>query len=272
MQRPFITFTSDLSPQSEGIGLMHGVVVPILPEARIVHLAHGLPSFQLSSAARALEAVYHLPVGYHVCVVAPGVGKNRRGLIIKVRRGDFLIGPDNGVLLPAAAVLGGIEKVVLIADSDYIRQPVSPVFHGRDVYAPIAAHLARGVSMDECGSSLDPKILHPAPYGEAMLDKNVWQAQIIHVNHYGNCQLNISEKQWQAFAPAFGDSIGVQFEKRKVIRLEYHLAFGEVVEGQPLAYIDELNRLSFAVNLGSFAEEYESEIGDSCLVWKGIEK
>jgi len=264
-----LTITSDLGAQTEGIGAMHGVVIGIDPDIRIVDLAHGLPSFKLSSAARTLEAVRHLPVGYHVCVVAPGVGTERRGIILKVRRGDYLIGPDNGVLLPAAHVLGGIEKAVLIKNEKFMNQPVSPVFHGRDVYAPVAAHLARGINIDEFGEKTEISQLHEAPYKDAVLDNEVWQAHVIHVNSYGNCQLNISREQWQGFLSAVGEAVGVQFKGKEVIRVEYQNAFGDVKEDQPLIYIDELERISLALNLGNFAEEHEVAIGHSCIVWKG---
>ena len=114
MKKPFITLTSDFGVQSQGIGIMEAVALGINPDAHVVHLMHGLPDFDLFYAARTMETINYLPVGFHVCVVDPGVGTKRKPIIIKTGRGDYLIGPDNGVLLPATRFLGGIKKVVEI--------------------------------------------------------------------------------------------------------------------------------------------------------------
>ena len=132
MKKPFITLTSDFEVQTQGIGIMQAVALEINPNAHVIHLMHGLPDFNLFYAARTMETVNYMPVGYHVCVVDPGVGTKRKPIIIKVGRGDYLIGPDNGVLIPATRFLGGIKKVVEITNERYMRKPVSPVFHGRD--------------------------------------------------------------------------------------------------------------------------------------------
>ena len=144
MARPFITITSDFGVQSQGVGIMEAVARGIAPEAHVIHLMHGLPDFDITPAARTLETLFSVPVGFHVCVVDPGVGTRRRALIVEVKRGDFLVGPDNGVLMPAARILGGATSAFVIENPKYMRQPVSPVFHGRDVFVPAAAYLAVG--------------------------------------------------------------------------------------------------------------------------------
>ena len=113
---------------------MEGVATEVNPDAKVIHLMHGLPDFNLSYAARTMETLNYFPKGYHVCVVDPGVGTERRGIIIEVVRGDYLVGPDNGVLIPGTRFLGGIKKVVEITNEKYMRKPVSPIFHGRDVF------------------------------------------------------------------------------------------------------------------------------------------
>lgn len=120
---------------------------------------HGINAFDVVSAARTMETVFFMPVGIHVCVVDPGVGTQRKGLIIKVKRGDFFVGPDNGCLMSAARGLGGVEKVVQITNAKYMRQPVSPIFHGRDVFAPVVAHLSLGVEMEKFGLKIGDKIV-----------------------------------------------------------------------------------------------------------------
>ena len=149
MNRPFITLTSDFGAQSQGVGIMESVAREINPDAHVIHLMHGLPDFNLFYAARTMEAICYIPVGHHVCVVDPGVGTSRKPIIIETGRGDFLIGPDNGVLIPATGFLGGIKRAVEITNERYMGKPVSPVFHGRDIFTPAAAYLSKGISIEE---------------------------------------------------------------------------------------------------------------------------
>ncbi len=128
--KSIITLTSDFGVQSQGVGIMEAVAVDINPDARVIHLMHGLPDFDLFYAARTMETLNYIPIGFHVCVVDPGVGTKRKPIIIKTVRGDFLIGPDNGVLIPATRFLRGIKKVVEITNEKYMKKPVSPIFHG----------------------------------------------------------------------------------------------------------------------------------------------
>ena len=107
----FISYTTDFGPGNKGHGTMQAVALKICPDAKIIELATNIDSFNLKSGARIFEAVKYLPVGCHVCVVDPGVGTKRKAIIIRTKRGDYLIGPDNGVMLPAAQILGGIEKI-----------------------------------------------------------------------------------------------------------------------------------------------------------------
>src|SRR3989338_2368837 len=158
-----ITLTSDFGVQTQGVGNMEAIAYPICPEAKVIHLMHGIPDCDIVSGARAMETVQYMPVGYHVCVVDPGVGTKRRGLIIKTKRGDYLIGPDNGVLMPIAMKLG-INKVVEVTNEEFMIRPVSPIFHGRHVFTPAAAYLASGVKIEEFGKTLNPKELVKGPY------------------------------------------------------------------------------------------------------------
>ena len=109
--KPIITLTSDFGVQSQGVGIMEGVALEINPDAKVIHLMHGLPDFNLSYAARTMETLNYMPIGYHVCVVDPGVGTERKPIIIETGRGDYLIGPDNGVLMSATRFLKGIKKL-----------------------------------------------------------------------------------------------------------------------------------------------------------------
>ena len=181
-----ITLTSDFAVQSQGVGIMEAVALEINPDAHVIHLMHGLPDFNLFYAARTMETINYVPVGCHVCVVDPEVGTKRKPIIIKVGRGDYLIGPDNGVLIPATRFLGGIKKAVGITNEKYMRKPVSPIFHGRDIFTPAAAYLSKGVKMEEFGKELNPKNLAKAPYEEAEIRGNEIHAKVISTNKFGS--------------------------------------------------------------------------------------
>ena len=159
MSRKLITLTSDFGVQTQGVGTMEVIARSIAPEAHVVHLMHGLPEFDILSAARTMETVRFLPSGVHVCVCDPGVGTARRGVAIEVARGDFFVGPDNGIFSSACRLLGGVKRVCQLTNDEFHRKPVSPIFHGRDIFAPVAAHLATGVAIERVGPAVDPKSL-----------------------------------------------------------------------------------------------------------------
>jgi len=244
---------------------MESVAREIAPEAQVIHLMHGLPDFDIRCAARTMETTKYLQVGCHVCVVDPGVGTARRGIIIKTKRGDYLIGPDNGVLLPAAIILGGAEKIVSIENPKYMRQPVSPVFHGRDVFTPAAAHLANGVAIEEFGPEISVDSLVKAPYSEAIIRDRTIEAEVIHINKYGSLHLNILHAQWDQLAIKLGQMLTVRFGKKE-IRAPFVQTFGEVEQGQPLILKDDYGRAELAINMGNFSKTYKVTTGDRCTI------
>ena len=267
MKKPFITLTSDFGVQSQGIGIMEAVALEINPEAHVIHLMHGLPDFNLFYAARTMETVNYVPIGYHVCVIDPGVGTKRKPIIIKVGRGDYLIGPDNGVLIPATRFLGGIEKVVEITNKKYMRKPVSPVFHGRDIFTPAAAYLSKGVKIEEFGQKLNPKYLTKAPYEEAEMKGNVIHAKVISINKFGSLHLNIMQSVWDDFNVRIGDVINLKFNKKSV-DVSFFTTFGDVEKGKPLIFKDDYGRIEIAINQCSFINKYPVKIGDDIVIRK----
>jgi hypothetical protein len=266
-KKPFITLTSDFGVQSQGIGIMESVALEINPDAHIIHLMHGLPSFNLFYAARTMETISYVPVGFHVCVVDPGVGTKRKPLIIEVGRGDFLIGPDNGVLLPAARFLGGIKKAVEITNKKYMKQPVSPIFHGRDIFTPAAAYLSKGVKIDKFGKKLNPKNLVKAPYEEATIEEDKIHAKVISINKFGSLHLNITHETWNKFKVKINDLFNLFFEDEE-LEVPFVTTFGDVDKEEPLIIKDDYGRIQVSLNQGSFAKEYGVKIGDDIMVEK----
>ena len=267
MKRPFITLTSDFGIQSQGVGIMEAVAFNINPKAHVIHLMHGLPDFDLFYAARTMETVNYLPIGCHVCIVDPGVGTKKKPIIIQTKRGDFLIGPDNGILIPATIFLGGIKKSVEITNKKYMRKPISPVFHGRDIFTPAAAYLSKGVKIEEFGEELNPNNLFKAPYEEAKVMGNKIEAKIISINKFGSIHLNITHSIWDDLNLKVKDPINLNLKNKSII-LPYVITFGDVKKGKPLILKDDYGRIEAALNMGSFSKKYNTKIGESCLIRK----
>jgi S-adenosyl-L-methionine hydrolase (adenosine-forming) len=266
-KKPLITLTSDFGIQSQSVGVMEAVALGIAPEANVVHLMHGLPAFNILAAARTLEAVHTIPVGVHVCICDPGVGTNRRAVLCSTVRGDTLIGPDNGVLLPAARMLGGIEFAVEIVNPNFMRHPVSPIFHGRDIFVPAAAHLAGGTPPDLLGPRIDPQGLAPSPYEEAVVNtRNEVRATIIQINRYGSIHLNILHTVWDSLDVDRGTSLRMLLPNDQAVELIFCRTFGDVPPGRLLILKDDYGRVEVAKNLGSFVQDHSVSIGDTVVL------
>ena len=154
-----ICFLTDFGLQDDFVGTCHGVIARIAPDARVIDVTHGIPPTQVLQGALVLSSTLpYMPVGIHLAVVDPGVGGARRPLVIADRDGRMFVGPDNGLLLPAAE-RGGIVEVRELANPDYALETISRTFHGRDLFAPAAAHLANGVPLTELGPPLHPDAL-----------------------------------------------------------------------------------------------------------------
>src|SRR3990167_2784173 len=267
MKQPLITLTSDFGVQSQGVGIMEAVAAEINPNAKVIHLMHGLPDFNLFYAARVMETLNYVPVGFHVCVVDPGVGTKRKPIIIKVGRGDYLVGPDNGVLIPATRFLGGIKKIVEITNEKYMRKPVSPIFHGRDIFTPAAAYLSKGVKMEEFGRELRQEDLAKSPYEEAEIRGNEMHAKIISINKFGSLHLNITHDAWDEFGVKSGNSVTVYF-KNDSLNTPFVTTFGDVEEGEDLIMKDDYGRMEISLNHDSFAKTYGIKIGENFVIVK----
>lgn len=267
MKNPIITLTSDFGVQSQGVGIMEGVALEINPDAYVIHLMHGLPDFDICYAARTMETINYMPVGFHVCVVDPGVGTERKPIIVQAGRGDYLIGPDNGVLIPATRFLGGIKKAVEVTNEKYMKKPVSPIFHGRDIFTPAAAYLSKGVKIEEFGREIKEKDLANAPYEEAVTGKNQINAKIISINKFGSLHLNITHAAWDIFNIKLSDEVNFRI-KNKNIKMPFSTTFGDVEKGKPLIIKDDYGRVEVALNMDSFAKEYKVKIGDDITIEK----
>src|SRR4051812_39756332 len=151
-----ITFLTDFGLEDDFVGTCHGVMKRIAPDVEIIDITHGIqPQSVLQGALVLANTLPYLPEGVHLAVVDPGVGGDRREIAISGENGRIYVGPDNGLLVPAAEKLGGIQAAHEISNRQYALEPVSATFHGRDVFSPAAAHLARGLDIAELGPALE---------------------------------------------------------------------------------------------------------------------
>jgi S-adenosylmethionine hydrolase len=253
-----VTFLTDFGLRDPSAGVLSGVVLAITPSARTLDLTHAIPPYDVEAGAEALvESLVHLPVGAHVAVVDPGVGTQRRPIAIRCVRGDVLIGPDNGLLLPAAHALGGVAAVVVLDDERWWGPNRSHTFHGRDLFAPVAAHLAAGVPFGDLGSPLDASLLVPAAALPLEARAGELHTVVRIVDGFGTLVLAGDRgditSALGALEPGQPLSISVGATKIETV---WANRFGDVPVQAPLCYIDSAGRLALAVNRGSAAERY----------------
>lgn len=200
MAEPFVGFLSDYGTADEFVGVCKGVVASIAPQARVVDLTHDLPPHDVAAGALALvRAVQYLPEGSLIlAVVDPGVGTERRLVAVACDQATFF-GPDNGLLAPAVAMLGGAQSVVALTDAEYHLPAPGPTFAGRDVLAPALAHHAAGVALGDLGIAVDPATLVPGLVGlPRFTPGGAVEAQVWWVDRFGNCQLNVGPDELEA--------------------------------------------------------------------------
>src|SRR5436309_11451168 len=188
---PVITFLSDYGLQDDFVGVCHGVIARICPDARVIDLHHGVRRHDVRGGALTLRgSLPYMPVGFHVAVVDPDVGAERRAVALRLADDRVLIGPDNGLLSLAVSVGGGVVEAVEIAHSPFRLEPVSATFHGRDIFAPVAARLAVGAALAEAGQPCDPQALVKLELPRPRRDGSTLVAHAIYVARFRNVQLD----------------------------------------------------------------------------------
>jgi S-adenosylmethionine hydrolase len=259
-----ITLTTDFGLADGYVGTMKGVVLGIDPTATIVDISHDIPSQDVREAAYTLYAAYpYFPQGtIHVVVVDPGVGSERRAIALRTARATF-VAPDNGVLSYVVAV-EKVEEIVQLTNPRYHLSPVSRTFHGRDIFAPAAAHLARGVRLAELGQPLTEIVTFPLPRPQVRPDGAI-VGQVIHVDRFGNLITSIMSKDL-ADPPLLRDSI-VEVKGQSIQGLANNYAEG--TPGKLLALVGSSDHLEIAVSGSSAAQTLEAEVGDEVLLKVG---
>ncbi|HEV3361139.1 MAG TPA: SAM-dependent chlorinase/fluorinase [Pseudonocardiaceae bacterium] len=247
----WISFTTDYGTSDAFVGICKGVIAGIAPHARVLDVTHAIGPQDVRRGASVLaSAMPYLPAGVHVAVVDPGVGTARRGVIV-VAGASVLVGPDNGLLLPAAAALGGVTGCFELSEPRFRLPAVSATFHGRDIFAPAAAHLANGEQPAAFGAEVDPGELVRLPEPALRVGDGVIEAEVVGVDHFGNVQLAGGADALAAVG-ASGDRVIVEFGRSEHAAVVGR-TFGDVPLGGLLVHVDSAGAVAIAVNGGSAA-------------------
>ena len=266
-----VSLLTDYGLHDEFVGVMKCVITDLAPHARITDITHGIPAFDVRAGSLALaRAIQYVPPGIVIAVVDPGVGSNRRAIAIEVAGGQgVLIGPDNGLLASAAAMAGGAERVFELSNTDLHIDAPGTTFAGRDVFAPVAAHLCNGGAIEDVGPEIDSATVMPGlvpiptvekhdVYGEGLRCEVTW------VDGYGNCQLNVGPDE----IAQFGNTVRlVMGDDVRSARIASH--FAEIDGGAIGAVVDSYGMVALAVDRGSAAETLRLSAGDAVLVFIG---
>ena len=255
-----ITFLSDYGLADEFVGVVHGVIATIAPEVRVIDITHGIPRHDARAGGLALErALPYLPAGVHLAVVDPEVGARRRAVALRTAEEDrLLVGPDNGLLIAAAERFGGVVEAVEISRSPWRLEPVSATFHGRDVFAPVAARLALGEELAAAGEPMEPDDLVVLPRLEPHFDHGAVIAHVLGRDGFGNVLLDVEHDHLARTNLRLGRAVRVGEREATFVR-----TFADVAPGELLVYEDAGRRLAIAVSGGDAAAELGLTSGDS---------
>jgi S-adenosylmethionine hydrolase len=261
----FITFLTDFGLEDDFVGTCRGVIKMIAPEVELIDITHGIePQGVLQGALVLANTLPYMPAGVHLAVVDPEVGAERKALVLQ-GNGRLFVGPDNGLLLVAAEKLGGVQAAVEIANRDYLLEPVSRTFHGRDVFSPVAAHLALGVPIDEFGPRVEPASLRRLDVPKPAVGTSRLRVTVLYVDRYGNVQVNATTEELEAagMQPGSQVEIDVGFESYFAF---VATTFADVRPGDILVYEDSYRNVALAINGGNAAEMLSARPGQELRI------
>ena len=250
-----VTLLTDYGSTDDFAGVCESVIAGIAPDARVIHITHGIPRHDVRTGALVLRRTLpYAPAGVHMAVVDPEVGGRRRAVALRTAEEDrLLVGPDNGVLLPAAERFGGVAEAVEVSTSPHRLHPVAATFHGRDLFAPVAGHLATGEPLAEAGEPLDPRELVGLELPTARLEGDEVVAHVLALDRYGNVTLDAAHELLARSGLRLGQQVVIEAAGREHEAVYAH-AFTDVEPGDMLLYEDAYRTLALAVNRGSAAD------------------
>jgi S-adenosylmethionine hydrolase len=263
---PFVTFLTDFGLQDDFVGTCHGVIKRIAPDVEVIDLTHGVrPGHVLQAALMLANALPYMPAGVHLAVVDPGVGGGRRALALRDGEGRFHVGPDNGLLLPAAERFGGVAAAHELANADYSLQPVSRTFHGRDLFSPAAAHLAAGVAIDELGPPIAPEELVRLEIPQPEVGQSRIRATVLAVDRFGNLALNLAREHLDGAGVVPGTRVELTCRGDSFFAVAAR-TFGDAAPGELILYEDSYRNVAVAVSRGSAAAVLRAQEDSAILI------
>jgi S-adenosylmethionine hydrolase len=265
-KREIVTFLSDYGLEDEFVGVCHGVMLRIAPHVRIVDVHHNILRQDIRHGAIVLnQSVPYLPDSVHLAVVDPTVGSDRKAVAIETKWGEIFVGPDNGLLIPAAEGAGGIVRAHEIVEQSFLLRPISRTFQGRDIFAPATAHIANGVDLAELGPPVEPAELARLVVPEAWVHDDHLHAEVLQVDRFGNLQLNFARWHLEEIGLLDGQNLEVRLEGH---RLQVPLAshFADVEPGEYVLMEDSYMYLSLAINKGDARKRLRASAGSTVIV------
>lgn len=248
-----ISILTDYGLENGYIAACHGVIVGISPESRIIDVCHLVPSGDVRRGAAVLaQTITHLPPGVHMAVVDPSSG-SRKPVVVEAGEHVFL-GPDNGLLSWAIHVSGGARAAYEVSNDDLFLKPVSPTFHGRDLFAPVAAHLTLGRQPAELGPPIPPDRLVSLPEPTALVQEDQIEGEVLSIDRHGNAQLSIGSGDLVALSVTPGDTLIVWLGRRR-LAVPFRETFTSVLPGEVVAFNDSAGMITLAVNSGDASQQ-----------------
>jgi len=257
--RPTIVFMTDFGIANDAVAICKAVMLSIAPDARIMDITHRVTPYSIEEGARFLEGVSpYYPAGtVFVTVVDPGVGTSRKAVIVKTKKNQYFVLPDNGLITPVID-RDGLASAREITNPNWIIQvPISSTFHGRDIFSPAGAHLADGWEFNLVGPEV-PQLVRLAPKTSTTTDKGVTGDIIALDDPFGSLITDIPGEEFKKLAYNLGDAVKVEINKKLVV-LPYMKTFMDVPVGDSLLFLDSRGRVSIAVNQGDYSRKFSVE-------------
>lgn len=262
-----ISFLSDFGHADEFVGVVHGVIARIAPSTRIIDVTHGIGHGDTHGGAMSLtRAVQYMPDGVFLAIVDPGVGTNRLAIAARTPVG-FFVGPDNGVLAPAVAMVGGADLIVSLEDERFQLPGKGATFAGRDVFGPAAAVLAsEQAEIEDLGPQVDPGLISPLliPLAEPAGNGSV-KGSVLWVDTFGNIQFNIAPDDLHDLGLSLGDDVLVSFNMEE-FRVVWGSTYGDVEEGEAVLHIDSHGQMAVGIRAGRADEDFSFGVGDTVVL------
>ena len=248
-----VTLLTDYGRDDDFVGVCHGVMRSIEPDLRIIDITHGINRYAVREGALVLRnTLPFMPVGVHMAVVDPQVGTERRAVALRTGDGRTLVGPDNGLLSLAWERCGGVELAVDVTRSPHRLEPVSATFHGRDIFAPVAAQLAAGAQLADAGDPVDPDALVVVELPVPRTEDGALVAHALVLDRFGNVGLNVGHEQLAGSGLTLGGTIELETGGERYLA-KYAQTFADVTSGELLVYEDAYRTLAVAINRGDAA-------------------